>query len=138
MELLTAAEVHEFGVDIVGAHLEKEGYEIVSVQYKIEENPQIIARKGKRLNFITVRTACYPLKGTLESRNLAFQLIAHASEHKAMCYFASVGIGNASGKDEAEMSTPVKGAGFHVSFDGLEILTRSDRLKVLDGDKFVR
>jgi hypothetical protein len=90
-ELMTGDEIHDFGIEVVCTQLQKEGHEIVSVQSKFEENPQIIATKDGRLKFITVRTACYPSKGKLESKQLAFELIAHADMHKATCYFASVG-----------------------------------------------
>jgi hypothetical protein len=43
-----------------------------------------------------------------------------------------VGIANASGKTEAEMGTPVKGAGFYVSYEGLLVIARSDRVKIWD------
>jgi len=49
-------------------------------------------------------------------------------------YFASVGIANADCKTESERSIPVKGSGFHIAYNGLLIITRSDRVKVWDKD----
>lgn len=132
-ELMTAAEIHDFGIEVVFNYLKKEGHEIVSVNTDVGVNPQVIAKKNGQLEFIVVRTACYPSKGQIENDQIASQCIAHADKLKATCYFASVGIANANGKSDAEMAVPLKGAGFHVSFEGLLILTRSDRVKVAGG-----
>ena len=129
-ELMTTSEIHDFGIEVAFNYLKKEGHEIVSVNTNIALNPQIVAKKNGQLEFIVVRTACYPSKGEIENDQIAFQCIAHADKQKATCYFASVGIANADGKNEAEMAVPIKGAGFHVSFAGLLILTRSDRVRV--------
>lgn len=129
-ELMTTAEIHDFGIEVVFRYLKKEGHEIVSVNTDISLNPQVVARKGGQLEFIIVRTACYPSKGQIENDQMALHCIEHADRHKATCYFAGVGIANADGKTDAEMAAPVRGAGYHVSFEGLVTLTRSDRVKV--------
>src|SRR5690606_7542977 len=129
-QIMSLDEIHDFGIEVVISHLKKEGYEIDGVKPKIGVNPQIIARKAGILAFIAVRTACYPEKGVLEP-NVHFQMIDFSDSHKAIPYFASVGICNADGTTEKEMSIPIKGAGFHVSFEGLVIIARSDRVSVL-------
>ena len=129
-ELMTAAEIHDFGIEIVFGYLREEGYEIVEVNTDLAMHPQIVATKNGELKFIIVRTASYPSKGQIENDQEASQCFAHADKRGATCYFASVGIANADGADDAEMAVPVKGAPFHVSFDGLVILTSADRVKV--------
>lgn len=128
---MSVADIHRFGVEVAFAYLQKQGHEIVSVNTTPGINPQIVARKDGHLQFVVVRTACYPSKGEIESDQLAMQCIAKADEHGAICYFASVGIANAEGKTEKEMAAPLKGAGLHVAFEGLVILTRSDRVRVM-------
>lgn len=127
LQLMTAAEIHDFGVEVVFKYLRDEDYEILAVSTALGVNPQITARKAGKLAFIVVRTACYPGKGRIASKAEAMQCIAHADKHRAICYFASVGIANASGAPDQEMSQPVKGAGFHVAYEGLVVLTSSDR-----------
>ncbi|HSS47035.1 MAG TPA: hypothetical protein VLL03_06455 [Burkholderiales bacterium] len=129
-ELMTAQEIHDFGIEIVFKQLQKEGHKILSVNIELGTNPQIVARKDGQIEFIIVRTACYPNRGEIESAELALQCVAYADKADAICYFASVGIVNADGKTETEMGTPVKGVGFHAMYEGLLILTRSDRVKV--------
>lgn len=129
-ELMSTSEIHDFGIEVVFNYLKKEGHEIVSVNTDIALNPQVVAKKNGQLEFIIVRTACYPSKGQIENDQMALHCIEHADKHKAICYFASVGIANAEGKTDAEMAVPVKGAGYHISFEEIVILTRSDRGKV--------
>ena len=129
--LMSPAEIHDFGIEVVFGQLQKDGYEVVAVNTELGSNPQIVARKDGQLHIVVVRTACYPNKGTIESDASALQCIAHADAKGAICHFASVGIANSSGTTEAEMATPSKGAGFFVSYEGMVILTRSDRVRVL-------
>ena len=129
-EQMTIDEIHHFGIEIVFNQLKKEGYEIQSVNTEIGLNPQIIAKRDG-LAFIVVRTACYPEKGKLEN-SVHFKMIEHADKHGAIPYFASVGIANADAITEDEMSIPVKGAGFYVAYEGIWIITRSDRVNILD------
>ena len=130
-KLMTIEEIHDFGVEVVFNQLKKEGYKIQSVNTKYGVNPQIIAKKEGQLAFIAVRTACYPNKGSLE-KSVHFKMIENADKHGAIPYFASVGIANANGKTDEEMSVPVKGAGFYVAYEGMLIITQSDRVKLFD------
>ena len=118
---MTSAEIHDFGVEVVFGYLQKEGHEIVSVDTDPEMNPQIVAKKDGQLEFIVVRTAVYPKKGALDQQT-KIKLIDHTLRAGAVCYFASVGIANASGTNDAEMSRAEKGAGFHIAYNGIEIL----------------
>jgi len=135
-ELMTEDDIHHFGIDIIAEHSQKVGFEIVSINKDRQYNPQIVAKKHGQLAFIVVRTACYPNKGSIDDTALLDQLISHADQHNAICYFASVGIANSEGQTDKEMSFSIKGAGYYVSFEGLLILTRSDRVKILD-DEFL-
>jgi hypothetical protein len=125
-ELMTAEEIHEFGIEIVSNELKKDGYEILTTNNSIEVNPQITARKGSQLAFIVVRTACYPDKGTIEEAT-HFQMIDHADEFDAIPFFASVGLANAEATTEEE--------GFYAAYEGLTIMSRSDRAHIWNGEK---
>jgi len=129
--LMTSEEIHSFGIEIVVGQLRKEGYEIVGVNTKLDMYPQIMAKKNDVTALIVVRTACYPEKGTLEGP-LHFQMINLADKHGAIPYFASVGIANANAETDEEMAMAVDGAGFYVAYEGLLMIGRSDRVKILD------
>jgi hypothetical protein len=121
-ELMTKADIHAFGVEIVYKQLEKDGWMLDSadVEAELASAPQIIGRKDGEFAFFIVRTDIHPSRGRFEEGTEAFEwLVDHAKDHGASCYFASVGIANSEGESDEEMSTPLKGVAYHVQFDGL-------------------
>jgi len=120
-ELMSADDIHAFGIEIVYNQLKEAGWvcESADVLADKSRHPQIVAHKDAELGFFVVRTAVHPERGIMESQEVFENLVRHASEHGADCYFASVSIANSEGKTEAEMCIPVKGAAYHVAFDGL-------------------
>ena len=120
-ELMTEADVHAFGVEIVYKQLIEAGWTVESadVYADREEHPQIVASKDGKFAFFVVRTAIYPGRGRIEGEEVFRHQVQLANDHGATCYFASVGIANSEGKTEEEMTVPVKGVAYHVAFDGL-------------------
>lgn len=119
---MTPADIHAFGVEIVYKQLEKDGWSIDSadVLADMATEPQIVAKKDGELAFFVVRTDVFPERGRFNEGQQAFEdLVRHAKAHGANCYYASVGIANSEGKSDEEMSIPIKGAAYHVQFDGL-------------------
>jgi len=135
-ELLTKAEIHHFGVEIVHGQMERDGFEILGVNPSMEVTPQIVARRNGRLCFVVVRTDFYPNRAALVNDEEFFYNLEHAERNKALCYFAGVRLCNAAATDagdEEGMSLPVKGADFYVEYEGLKIMTTLDRMKARDG-----
>ena len=128
---MTEEEIHDFGIQIVMNQLKKEKYEIFSHNSSLGINPQILARKRNQLCFILVRTECYPEKGKLKN-HVQTQILKLAAEHDAVPYFASVGIARSDSKTEEEMATPVRGAGYFASYDGLWIIADSNQISIWD------
>ena len=121
-ELMTAADIHAFGIEIVFKQLEKDGWVIESadVLADITTEPQIVAAKDGEHAFFVVRTGLHPGRGRFDEGQESFDtLVRHAVAHGASCYFASVGIANSQGATDEEMSVPVKGVAYNVVFDGL-------------------
>lgn len=116
---MTFEEIHEFGINIVQKHIEKEGYIVKAIMPDVTKNPQIVATKNNQGVFILVRTACYPEKGVLESPDFKSQFIEYSTSRGYLAYFASVGICNADGTNDLEMSIPIRGAGYYISYEGL-------------------
>jgi hypothetical protein len=131
---VTPAQIHKIGVKSVAAILKRGGQTILTINLHPRTNPQIVARLDRRLAFIVVRTASYPGKGQPFTESVIKRLVAHASAHKAFCYFASLGIttleqGFKSDSDEEAwfpdgMVVQVDGQEYFVSFPGLELLTQ--------------
>lgn len=120
-ELMTPAEIHAFGVEIVFKQLEEAGWTLESADVYADPatHPQIVGHKDGEVGFFVVRTDLYPKRGRMESEEVFQTLVRHAGSHGASCYFASVSIANSEGKTEEEMAVPVKGVAYHVAFDGL-------------------
>lgn len=120
-ELLTEAEIHAFGIQILFSKLQEDGWIIESADPEADRttHPQIIAHKDGEIGFFVVRTAMYPLKGRIEGEEVFQNQVRHAQQHGANCYFASIGIASSAGASEEDMSRPVRDAGFNVTFDGL-------------------
>jgi len=140
-EILTKAEIHHFGVEIVHSQMEHDGFEILGVNPSMTVTPQIVARKKGQLYFVVVRTDFYPNRGSLASDQEFFYNLEHAEKNNALCYFAAVRLCNAAAADagdEAGMSLPVKGADFYVEYEGLKIMTTLDRMQVRDGQGWMK
>ncbi len=116
---LSGEELHELGIKWVYKHI-KDEYEILSVNIKFEQNPQILARKDEEMYFIVIKTSTYPDLGSL-SPMAAEEIIKHADKHKAKILFAHVGVANADTKEEEEMAFPVKGGQYYINYNGLSI-----------------
>ena len=130
-ELMTPQEIHDFGIEIVFGCLKKEGYVIEAVNVDPTKNPQIVAQKDNNLCFIIVRTDCYPNKGKIATEAEFFSILENAQKHNATPYFAPVWICYAEARDEKQAGIPYKAAPFQASYEGLLIMTTSDKIKVL-------
>ena len=120
VKIMTSHEIHDFGIEIASGLLEKDGYEIQSVNNELGLNPQIIAKKENQSAYIAIRTGCYPGEGQLEESDHS-KMKDLAELNGAVPFFVSVGIANSDTK--TGMSIPVKGAGFNAKCSGLIKIT---------------
>ena len=135
---MTPDELHTFGIEAILPRLKKEGVTVRSVNRDLNANPQIAGERWGNRALIAVRTACYPNKGALTEEEHR-RIVNWADQHGATAFFASVGIACAAYPDkspvtsEVDMGLPIRNAGFPVSYEGLLVMTSSDRVKVWDG-----
>lgn len=129
-ELMTEANIHAFGVEIVYKQLQEADWICESADVFVDRttHPQIVAHKDGEIGFFVVRTAMYPERGRIEGEEVFQTLVRHASAHRANCYFASVSIANSAGKTDEEMSIPIKGVAYNVIFDGLVKMALPERV----------
>lgn len=138
--LMTAAEVHAFGIESILPYLKEEGVAIEAVNTNPAVGPQVVGKRGNSLAYIYVRTACFPSKGELSEAEFSHSL-AWAESHGANAFFASVGIMCANYPDRSTVKNardhalPIKNGGFHVSYAGMLVMTTSDRVRVLGHDQ---
>jgi len=117
-EILTGEELHFLGIKAVFKALTDDGYKILQVRKESDINPQILATKEGGRYFIVVRTARYPDMGILKP-DVAARVLMHAKKNRATPLFAGVGIANANGENDEEMSHPVRDGEYFINYKGL-------------------
>jgi hypothetical protein len=125
-EVMTEAEIHRLGVQIVRDELQSEGWTILDINVNPKVNPQIIARKNGTLGHVLVRTARHPKKGAVEDPYTTQWCMERASTLNAVCFFAGLRVSHAEASlrgDEKHMGIPIKGEGILVAYSGLEELS---------------
>ena len=57
MQVLTAQELHNLGMNLVGKKLQEMGYEFVAVNSQLKKHPQfVLFKKGEPTIFVLVKT----------------------------------------------------------------------------------
>lgn len=91
---LTAQELHNLAMNIVGKDLQENGYEFLGVNSKLEKDPQFVALKDGNLNFVIVRAVTYPKDVKEYDEKFMRKMKDHAIKFEAKTFFAGVGLGH--------------------------------------------
>jgi len=118
-KVMDEGDLHFLGIKVVYKDLVDKGYEVLNVRREENVDPQILARFNGKFLFVVVRTAAFPDMGVL-TPGLAARVRTHARKHQADCYFASVGIANATGDNDEEMALPVVDGEYFINYKGLQ------------------
>ncbi len=114
MKPLSAQELHNLAMNIVGKKLQEMGYEFVAVNSKLKKHPQfVLYKKGETTIFVLVKVT----SNLQENQNYDIvwmeTFTQHAKKQNARVWFAGVGLANA---ESVEM--PVfKDQPYYVAFD---------------------
>lgn len=120
MRVLTAQELHNLAMNIVGEKLKKMGYEFQAINSKLKRHPQfVLFKKGEQTIFVLVKVSSnmhnpndYDVLWMETFKN-------HAKKQNAKVWFAGVGIANA----ESVESPVFKDQPYYLAFDDfIEIL----------------
>lgn len=100
MHVLTAQELHNLAMNIVGKKLEQMGYEFVAVNSQLKKHPQfVLYKKGEPTIFVLIR-ATSNLQNPNDYDVLWMRTFKeHAKKQDAKVWFAGVGIANAEDVD---------------------------------------
>ncbi|HCY96716.1 Na(+)-translocating NADH-quinone reductase subunit F [uncultured Polaribacter sp.] len=114
MQILTAQELHNLAMNIVGDKLEKMGYEFQAINSTLKRHPQfVLFKKGSPTIFVLVKAS-----NNMQSPNdydvLWMETFKnHAKKQNAKVWFAGVGIANSE-----SIENPVfKDQPYYVAFD---------------------
>ena len=114
-EPLTEQELHNLAMNIVGKALEDDGYEFLGVNSQLKRNPQFVALKDKKLNFVIVRAITYPDDPKAFDPFFLNEIKVHAEKFNAKTFYAGVGLANSE-----DFEKPVfKDEDYTVNYDGL-------------------
>lgn len=93
---LNKQESRNLAMNIVGAELEKEGYEFLAIKSDLKKNPQFVVIKDKITSFVLVR-AVSNLEELYDYRNITTQpILEHSEQFKVKVYYAGVWLGHGS------------------------------------------
>lgn len=84
-------------MNIVGKHLEEEGYEFLAVNSELEKNPQFVCLKDKQTHFVVVRPLPIGFRPEDYDRVLMAKVKEHAEKFEARTFFAGVGLEHRDG-----------------------------------------
>ncbi|TVZ27352.1 hypothetical protein JM83_2388 [Gillisia sp. Hel_I_86] len=115
-EQLTDQELHNLAMNIVGKELEDDGYEFLGVNSQLKRNPQFVALKEKKLNFVIVRAIPYPVDPKYYDPWFMKEIKEHALKFNAKTYYAGVGIANSEDYDKPVL----KDEKYIVNYEGLQ------------------
>lgn len=116
MEELTRQELHNLAMNIVGQDMERQGFEFLSINSRLKRNPQFVALKNKQVYFVVVRAISFPEDPKAYDTLLLETIRQHALRHKAVLYYAGVGLANSE-----NYALPVyKDAPYVVNYQGLQ------------------
>ena len=96
---LTAQELHNLAMNIVGHELEADGFEFMAINSELRKNPQYVCLKEKILHFIVVRNVEFPMNPLDYDQELMQTVKGHAEKFEAKTYFAGVGLSNAADQE---------------------------------------
>jgi len=97
--VLTAQELHNLAMNLVGRELEAEGYEFMGINSTLGKNPQYVCLREKVLHFIVVRSVAFPQDPRDYDENMMQKVKEHAQKFDARCFYAGVGLSNASDRE---------------------------------------
>lgn len=114
MQILTAQELHNLAMNIVGEKLEKMGFEFQAINSQLKRHPQfVLYKKGEPTIFVLVKVS-KNIQNPVKYDAIWMETFKqHALKNNAKVWFAGVGIANADNID----SPVFKDQPYYVSFN---------------------
>ena len=114
MQILTAQELHNLGMNIVGKKLEEMGYEFQAINSQLKRHPQfVLFKKGEPTIFVLVKVSNNIQNPDSYDTVWMETFKNHAIKQNAKVWFAGIGIANA----ESVESPVFKDQPYYVAFE---------------------
>tara|TARA_B110000263_G_C15281110_1_gene498361 strand:+ start:1440 stop:1814 length:375 start_codon:yes stop_codon:yes gene_type:complete len=124
MKKLTKQDIHNLVMEIAGNSLKNEGYEFLTVNSKLEKDPQFVSTKNKQLHFIIVRAIEYPENPVKYDCHFMSNIFFHAIKFKARTHYAGVGLAKAN-EFNKEI---VYDSSYAINFNGLQEIILNEKI----------
>ena len=96
MNPLTAQELHNLAMNIVGKKLQDMGYEFVAINSTLKKHPQfVLFKNGEPTIFVLVRATSNIQNPNEYDKIWMESFVQHAKNQNASVWFAGVGLANA-------------------------------------------
>ena len=116
MAELSAQELHNLAMNIVGKDLEEKGFEFLGVNSEFQKDPQFVVLKNKKIHFVIVRAIEYPHNPKEIDMIFLESVKQHALKFNAITYYAGVGLANSK-----DYELPVNSSeNYVVNYNGLQ------------------
>ncbi|MFB0937309.1 MAG: Na(+)-translocating NADH-quinone reductase subunit F [Urechidicola sp.] len=117
LKRLTAQELHNLGMNIIGEKLQKMGYEFVAINSKLKKHPQfVLYKKGEPTIFVLVKVSSNIQQPERYDAIWMETFKEHAIQQNAKVWFAAIGLANSE-----SVELPVfKDQPYYVAFEDFE------------------
>jgi hypothetical protein len=117
LKRLTAQELHNLGMNIIGEKLQKMGYEFVAINSKLKKHPQfVLYKKGEPTIFVLVKVSSNIQQPERYDAIWMETFKEHAVQQNAKVWFAAIGLANSE-----SVELPVfKDQPYYVAFEDFE------------------
>ena len=117
LKSLTAQELHNLGMNIIGEKLQEMGYEFVAINSKLKKHPQfVLYKKGEPTIFVLVKVSSNIQQPETYDTIWMETFKEHAIQQNARVWFAAIGLANAE-----SVELPVfKDQPYYVAFEDFE------------------
>jgi len=117
LKSLTAQELHNLGMNIIGEKLQEMGYEFVAINSKLKKHPQfVLYKKGEPTIFVLVKVSSNIQQPETYDTIWMETFKEHAIQQNAKVWFAAIGLANAE-----SVELPVfKDQPYYVAFEDFE------------------
>jgi len=98
--MISEQELHNLAMRTVGDSLRENDFEFLTVNSKLNKDPQFVCLKEKKLHFFIVRAFKYPDNPKSYDTHIINKLKDHAENFGAQTYYAGVGFANSKNYEE--------------------------------------
>lgn len=116
---LTAQELHNLAMNIVGKELQANGYEFIAVNSQLKKHPQFVCIDAQKNTYFVIVKAALISNLPIDYDVVWMETFkSHARKNNAKVFFAGVGLGNINNQNKV----PNLNEAYLLQYNGLQLL----------------